>query len=452
MKCAIITPIGPGHRETYEQDCLPSIQRAIAHGTGPFESIETYPMWDLEAQHGRSARRNTALRNARNAGIEWVFFLDADDFMAEGAFESFGRALSEHPEIDVVWGKICEKAEDGSCVDRLSQPLTIKSREEFLGVQPWLSVQIGAFVRTACAVEILFDESMDTGEDFKFYYSLWEHHNCIKLPSIFFENRRGMHSTGPRSANGADWNAAVSRLWKAELVKCRGIARATAASVDARFIVTNPDDLIQAAHTFGQFFEGDVLSSLVEYLDEEPSLIVDVGSNIGNHTIFFAQRFSNAKIIPVEPNPAAIAALRANIEINASHGSAIKDRIDPRGIGLGVGREEMTVHSETIDANNLGATRLIPDDNGDLRVVTLDSLLQDEMPDILKIDAEGMELDVLAGAAETIARCRPLIWIEVLRANQMAFAQRWCRENGYRVVSATHLVNTVDYIVKPRRP
>jgi hypothetical protein len=50
--------------------------------------------------------------------------------------------------------------------------------------------------------------------------------------------------------------------------------------------------------------------------------------------------------------------------------------------------------------------------------VTLDWLLQNlPPPQVLKIDVEGMEHRVLAGASELLAKARPRIWCEVLPSN-----------------------------------
>ena len=53
-----------------------------------------------------------------------------------------------------------------------------------------------------------------------------------------------------------------------------------------------------------------------------------------------------------------------------------------------------------------------------------------ERVDMIKIDVEGMELDVLAGARETIARCRPVIYLDVIKTDQGALG-RWLAEAGY---------------------
>ena len=44
--------------------------------------------------------------------------------------------------------------------------------------------------------------------------------------------------------------------------------------------------------------------------------------------------------------------------------------------------------------------------------------------DLIKIDAEGMELQVLDGAAETLARCRPVVYVEFLKSDPDALRAR----------------------------
>jgi hypothetical protein len=54
-----------------------------------------------------------------------------------------------------------------------------------------------------------------------------------------------------------------------------------------------------------------------------------------------------------------------------------------------------------------------------VRVIALDSL---DLPvaHVLKIDVEGMEADVLAGAKALIARCRPVLYLENDRRKKSA--------------------------------
>lgn len=52
-----------------------------------------------------------------------------------------------------------------------------------------------------------------------------------------------------------------------------------------------------------------------------------------------------------------------------------------------------------------------------VKLVSIDSYCF-EMASLIKIDAEGMEIDILDGAAETIKRCRPVMFIEFLKVDR----------------------------------
>ncbi|WP_102223637.1 FkbM family methyltransferase [Acidimangrovimonas sediminis] len=443
MKLGIVTPIGPGHGALFTESCLPSVQRAAAHDLGPFDEVVLFPMDDTEGRHGRSNRRNAAVRDARAQGIDWIFFLDADDVLPPTAFAAFGRVLAGNPALDAVFGLICTLGPEGEPELREDQPATIDSYDEFLSVDPFLAVVMGHFVRCEVAAAIPFDETMDTGEDYFYYTRLWRDFSCVKRPEILYLVRRGAHSTGPRSATGKDWTKAVGRLWAEAVVAHPLWARISDDGVTAEMRVTNPQDLIQRRHLAGQFFEAVSLRRL-KGLIRPGGVLVDVGANIGNHVVWYAQHLAPRAVLPVEPNPAAIDLLEANIARNG-----IAHVIDRRGIGLGAGRAEGRFRAVTDDRDNLGATRLVPDARGDLHVATLDTLLGGLRVDFLKIDAEGMELEVLEGAAGLIARDRPVIWVEVQRANILAFAQGWCRANGYRLADSMPYVHTMDYFAVP---
>jgi len=58
-----------------------------------------------------------------------------------------------------------------------------------------------------------------------------------------------------------------------------------------------------------------------------------------------------------------------------------------------------------------------------IRLLTIDSLGLRRL-DFLKLDVEGMELEALAGAAETIARWAPAILIEIIRSDRAKLEQR----------------------------
>ena len=95
LKCAVITPIGPGHEETYERLCVPSVKHAIAQNSGPFSLIELMPIYDLEGKEGRSNSRNIGVAKALAENFDWIFFLDADDLLFGEAFKGLEPIIND---------------------------------------------------------------------------------------------------------------------------------------------------------------------------------------------------------------------------------------------------------------------------------------------------------------------------------------------------------------------
>ena len=288
---------------------------------------------------------------------------------------------------------------------------------------------------------------MDAGEDFKFYFLLWRHYRCAKRPEIFFLHRQGEHSKGPRGATGLDWSVSVTNQWREELRDSRVYVdlRDEAGETEARMRLTNPTDIIQNEHANGRFFEASSLEKLRRLLKSDNPSIVEVGANIGNHVVWYGKHLNPARIYPVEPNPEALAILEDNIQVNGIEGF-----IDRRGMGYGAGRGNGRFRTQTDSSDNLGATFLVQDEEGGIETRSLDELMGDAPVDFIKIDAEGMEFDVLEGAAGVIARNRPVIWVEVKRENMLGFAQKWCKQAGYRIVDSTPYINTIDYFAVPK--
>ena len=437
MKCAVITPVGPGHKESYEV-CRNSIEAAWAHGQGPFDALEIIPMWDLEGEHGRSARRNSGIDLARSMGADWLFFLDADDLLNLGAFAAFGKYCDRY---DAVWGNICENMFGSSEIKiRENQLVSTDRIEDILANPPYLTLQMGHFVRTECAAAIRFDTGMNAGEDFKFYLGLWSRYRCAKVPEIFFINRRGAHSTGPRSADGRQWNRAVERVVNDACKALDFSCDVTFEGKVTRFAIDNPFDIIQRHHLLGQFFEIGELKVLREVVGRGKT-IVEVGANVGNHLAFYAQHMGSPKIFPFEPNPAAIDLLSKNIESNG-----LDTIVDRRGIGIGAGARFGTFSVVLPYENNLGAARL-KDEGGteQVEVYPLDERLKGEAVDFIKIDVEGMEFDVLNGASELIARNRPALMVEVFREKTSEF-ESWCEANRYSIKTRFPCVHAVNFL------
>lgn len=209
-RCAVVTPVGPGHEKLYKE-CLASVINSSGANGGKFAEIIPFPIDDPHGKLGRSRARNLGIKKAAEQGIEWIFFIDADDFMAPLAFEYVSPYLDEY---DGIWGAIwpIEKGEP-TPKERPYQLPFLLSINDVLSCDPFVTLGIGHFVKTSIAVSTPFDEKLDTGEDFDYYLRVWKNQKCIKIPLPFSYYRRGYHSLGPRSATGRDWREQVEKIF-----------------------------------------------------------------------------------------------------------------------------------------------------------------------------------------------------------------------------------------------
>lgn len=190
------------------------------------------------------------------------------------------------------------------------------------------------------------------------------------------------------------------------------------------FTVTNPKDAIQRSHRQGQFYEAEELELIRQHCPPGATF-VDVGANIGNHTLFALKFLHAARAILFEPNPTAIEVLVSNLTLNG-----VIERCDLRHLGKGLSDRAADGLQMQVPDGNLGGGRMVAGDGGGLSVIPGDQVLADVQVDFLKMDVEGMEMQALAGLRDTIARCRPLMFIEVDRANRDAFAE-WMASVDY---------------------
>lgn len=208
------------------------------------------------------------------------------------------------------------------------------------------------------------------------------------------------------------------------------------------FLVENPLDHIQKRHMQGLFYEQDELDLILRYLDPG-ARVLDVGANIGNHTVFLALFGNVSEIVCIEPNPRAIRILRENILLNR-----IEQLVNSEYLGIGLndrsGGAELGVSPEY----NLGLTSLVLNSDGSIPCLRGDELLSGQNFDFIKIDTEGMELNVLEGLSNIIKSGRPIIFVEVDRSRNFDSFNRWCHEMSYQVLEETDVGQAVgNYII-----
>jgi len=161
-------------------------------------------------------------------------------------------------------------------------------------------------------------------------------------------------------------------------------------------LVAAKDLLVNAALTLYGEYSGDEVA-LLEALCQPGDLIVDVGAHIGCLTVALARRVGPCgRVVALEPQQHLFQLLTANMVIN---GLTCVQTIQA---GAAATEGVLRVSNDTSGVlRNYGAGRLSESGGAEVVVRTIDSLKLEGCA-VLKIDVEGMELDVLRGARRTI--------------------------------------------------
>jgi FkbM family methyltransferase len=153
------------------------------------------------------------------------------------------------------------------------------------------------------------------------------------------------------------------------------------------------------------------LIRLLQSLDTRGWTCCDVGANVGAITLALAKFVGpTGKIYSFEPGPPNLSRLRANLSLNCN----VANRVQVIEAGVGRIPGELFWAEERGNPGNalVGATG-----SHKIGIITLDEFVRERSIsklDFLKIDVEGMELDVMQGGAETLRRFRPMLYFETL--------------------------------------
>lgn len=171
-------------------------------------------------------------------------------------------------------------------------------------------------------------------------------------------------------------------------------------------------------------------------------VFLDIGANFGTYSLALAQAMGpDAKVHAFEPQRILFNMLAGSVALNGSTNIFCHN--------LAAGAEEGRAELPQFDYNaplNFGSVefgsqqteQLSQDRQRDptkrefVDLATIDSFDFSDVR-LIKIDVEGMEQQVLAGAEKTIRRCRPLMFIEYLKNDRQQLTER-IAALGYFVV------------------
>lgn len=173
----------------------------------------------------------------------------------------------------------------------------------------------------------------------------------------------------------------------------------------------------------------------------QPNFIMDIGSNIGGWTRNFLRYFPNTNVLMVEPQERLKPRFQDLLDDQVKYLAA--------GVGNQDGVLKFTLHERDDScsfvyseeqAKELGLQQI------EVPIKTINSIIKENnfpVPDLIKIDAEGLDLEVLDGASDIMGKTE-IILVEAtvcssVYKNTMAAVIKKMDENGYQVYEVTDL-------------
>ncbi|MEI7570263.1 MAG: FkbM family methyltransferase [Alcaligenaceae bacterium] len=193
----------------------------------------------------------------------------------------------------------------------------------------------------------------------------------------------------------------------------------------------NPNDVYigRSFETYGEYCQGEI--DLFDQVIRQGDWVLDVGANIGAHTVYMAQKVGvQGRVVAFEPQRTVHQLLCTNMAVNGllnahCHHAAVGNtlgsievpQVDPNanfnfgGLSL---EYEMELPKETVPLIMLDALNLL-------------------RCNFIKIDVEGMEREVLLGAAKTIAQYQPILYVENDRVAKSRLLIETLEQMGYQL-------------------
>ena len=184
-------------------------------------------------------------------------------------------------------------------------------------------------------------------------------------------------------------------------------------------------------------YNGD-LEIIHEYLQafkNKNNICLDIGGHIGTHAIPYSRIFDFVHTF--EANYDNFTYLERNIKLN--------ERTNIIAYNKAVSNKKKLVLVKKWMNENSGCFTIMQTDaiNSTMETITIDELEITDV-DFIKIDVEGVELDVLQGAVNTINKYKPLLQVELL--NNLAFKLH----NIKTQTIINYIINILNYVAYKR--
>lgn len=186
------------------------------------------------------------------------------------------------------------------------------------------------------------------------------------------------------------------------------------------------DDIVK----YNNFWEFEIFNKWQHHFPSG-GLMLDIGANIGSHSLQFKSHFPNLEIWSFEPFPENFNLLKQNTQ-----------RYDDiKCFNLGIGSRNSIVHFNNGHEFNSGVVSIVPKSKNPNIVLALDTFNFDKKVEFIKIDVEGHELSAFEGMRDLLLKDKPLIWLE----DNEKTAVPYLKTLGYKILDESPI--TKDYLM-----
>ncbi len=205
---------------------------------------------------------------------------------------------------------------------------------------------------------------------------------------------------------------AAKNLYDYQSASIHGVDLVVPMQDDGAVCFVNTKDLIGWKIFFFGEYERDTNSVLARYV-KPGDTVVEAGANMGSESILIGRLVGAGQVYCFEPNPYTFERLKINIAINELANVHAYDY----ALGEQNGNISFNIYPKGFCNPGMSSKYMETADSKKITVVqkTLDTFVAENnisKVDFIKMDIQGAEMDMLLGAAATIATHKPIIFTE----------------------------------------
>lgn len=199
-------------------------------------------------------------------------------------------------------------------------------------------------------------------------------------------------------------------------------------------------DVVRNTIIDNKVFDNDVYECSKKYIKEN-SVVIDAGANYGQLSILFSKEKPNVKVYAFEAYKYISQILLKNIEANKSNVEVFNCILSDES------KKNLVISKSSLKRFNDYGSNFIEiekeNDRGDqINSIRIDDLDIQEEISFMKIDVQGYDLKVLAGAEQTIQRNRMPIIVEYSKEFEKIF--------NYKFSDFLKILKNINYKIEKR--